>query len=196
LHRTGLYHDVQVFQLSVLPGTAFRQEAAELGLRFQPRPPYYVLETPTMSLAEMADLMAEAQELFQCEFDAPAPPRLEASSNSGMPIFGGIPKRQRGHVDHLTIDLDAAVPPLPPAAVRAQAMTIRFQSVDFQKTGESAAAVIRELLRDNPHSTLEIVFDSPRGIEGVTPSVLELVQQASLENPSYLDRFYAFQPGR
>src|SRR5262249_46622541 len=187
LHRTGLYHDVQVFQLSVLPGTAFRQEAAELGLRFQPRPPYYVLETPTMSLAEMADLMAEAQELFQCEFDAPPPPRLESSSTDGAPTSGGVPKRQRGQVDHLTIDLDAANPPLPPPGLRSQAMTIRLQSFDFQKTGESAAAIVQQLLQDNPHSTLEIVFDSPRSVEGMTAGVLELVQKACLENPSYLD---------
>jgi radical SAM superfamily enzyme YgiQ (UPF0313 family) len=87
LHRTGLYHDVQVFQLSVLPGTAFRQEAAELGLKFQPRPPYYVLETPTMSLAAMAELMAEAQELFQCEFDAPPPiDSVAVRSANGRPF--------------------------------------------------------------------------------------------------------------
>jgi len=43
VHDEGLYSDVQVFHLSVLPGTAFRHEAAALGLRFQTRPPYYVL---------------------------------------------------------------------------------------------------------------------------------------------------------
>lgn len=190
LHRTGLYHDVQVFQLSVLPGTAFRQEAAELGLKYQPRPPYYVLETPTMSLAAMAELMAEAQELFQCEFDAPPTPRLESST---------MPALTQGHatpVDFIAIDLDESIDPLPPASRRAQAMTIRFVAEDFGKAREAACSAVRELLRDNPHSTLEIVLDSPRGIEAVTPAVLESLQAACLEAPSYLDRFYAFQPGR
>ena len=45
LRDERLYSDMQVFNLSILPGTAFRLEAAELGLRFQPRPPYYVLGT-------------------------------------------------------------------------------------------------------------------------------------------------------
>jgi len=40
VHSRGLFSDVQVFNLSVLPGTAFRQEASELGLIYQPRPPY------------------------------------------------------------------------------------------------------------------------------------------------------------
>ena len=67
---TGFCRNTQVFQLSVLPGTAFRQEAQQLGLRFSPRPPYYVLETPTLKLPEMVDLMREAQQEFGIEFDA------------------------------------------------------------------------------------------------------------------------------
>ena len=46
LASSGLYSTVQVFNLAILPGTAFRQEAEMLGLKFQDRPPYYVLETP------------------------------------------------------------------------------------------------------------------------------------------------------
>jgi radical SAM superfamily enzyme YgiQ (UPF0313 family) len=185
LHRTGLYHDVQVFQLSVLPGTAFRQEASELGLRYQPRPPYYVLETPTMKLAEMADLMAEAQELFQCEFDAPAPPLLTFS-----PPDDAVP------IELITIDLDEKPSPLPPPERRAQALTLWVKAQDFNRCGDRAAAGASQLLKDNPHTTLQVVFEPRSGLTGITPSVLESVQAACLESPSYLDRFYAFQPGR
>jgi len=185
LHRTGLYHDVQVFQLSVLPGTAFRQEAAELGLRYQPRPPYYVLETPTMSLAEMADLMAEAQELFQCEFDAPASPRLDFT-----PLDGAA------RIESIVIDLDEDPVSLPPPERRAQALTLWFKADDFRVHTDRAAQIAAELLRDNPQTTLQIVFEPRIGLQGITPGVLESVQAACLEAPSYLDRFYAFQPGR
>jgi radical SAM superfamily enzyme YgiQ (UPF0313 family) len=185
LHRAGLYHDVQVFQLSVLPGTAFRQEAAELGLRYQPRPPYYVLETPTMSLAEMADLMAEAQELFQCEFDAPAPPRLTFQK----------PERS-APVDLIAVDFEKERSPLPPPERRAQALTLWLKADEFNGLTERAAAVAATLLRDNPHTTLQVVFEPRSGVQGITPAVLEAVQAATLKSPSYLDRFYAFQPGR
>lgn len=43
------YSDVQVFNLSVLPGTVLRTHAEKLGLKYQSDPPYYVLETETMS---------------------------------------------------------------------------------------------------------------------------------------------------
>jgi len=185
LHRTGLYHDVQVFQLSVLPGTAFRQEAAELGLRYQPRPPYYVLETPTMSLAEMADLMAEAQELFQCEFDAPAPPRLEFT-----PLVDAV------RIESIVVDLDEAPTPLSPPERRAQALTLWLKANNFRDHMERSSGIASQLLRDNPHTTLQIVFEPRTGLQGITPGVLESVQAACLEAPSYLDRFYAFQPGR
>src|SRR5207249_7127393 len=77
LHDAGLYSDVQVFNLSILPGTAFRQEAAELGLTFQPRPPYYVLQTPALGRQNLFDLMQEAQDLFEIEFDAQPAPVLD-----------------------------------------------------------------------------------------------------------------------
>ncbi len=38
VHSSGLYSEVQVFNLAVLPGTAFRQEAKQLGLVYQDRP--------------------------------------------------------------------------------------------------------------------------------------------------------------
>src|SRR5205807_6860908 len=69
LHDNGLDSDVQVFNLSILPGTAFRQESQQLGLKFQPRPPYYVLQTPTLRREELYGLMQEAQDLFAIEFD-------------------------------------------------------------------------------------------------------------------------------
>ncbi len=78
LREEGLYSEVQVFHLSILPGTAFRHEARSLGLSFQTRPPYYVLRTPTLSAADIVDLLAEAQEIFEVEFDAPPPPLLRA----------------------------------------------------------------------------------------------------------------------
>jgi radical SAM superfamily enzyme YgiQ (UPF0313 family) len=67
----------QVFQLSILPGTAFRYDVQSLGLTYQPRPPYYVLGTPTLTLDEMVRLMDEAQEALDLEFDPLPPPVTE-----------------------------------------------------------------------------------------------------------------------
>lgn len=45
-----------IFTLQVLPGTAVRQQAAQYDLRFQDRPPYYVLHTDQFSYADLRRL--------------------------------------------------------------------------------------------------------------------------------------------
>ena len=74
-----LYSTVQVFNLSILPGTAFRRQAEALGLRYQPWPPYYVVATPTLTAADLCQLMAEAEEALGVEFDPLPPPWLDSS---------------------------------------------------------------------------------------------------------------------
>jgi anaerobic magnesium-protoporphyrin IX monomethyl ester cyclase len=45
---------LSVFPFLVLPGTDLRERAEALGIRYDPRPPYTVLETPTMSARDLA----------------------------------------------------------------------------------------------------------------------------------------------
>jgi radical SAM superfamily enzyme YgiQ (UPF0313 family) len=184
LHGTGLYHDVQVFQLSILPGTAFRQEANELGLRFQPRPPYYVLQTPTFDLAAMGDLMAEAQELFGCEFDALPPPKLEFSEPGGSSVA------------LWTVDFDGPRAAAPPSAKRAQAFAVWFRGKNLASHLTEMEAAIRELLEANPHSTLQITVEQAGRPERLSPTLVEGLLAAAHVGQSYLDKFYALQPGR
>jgi radical SAM superfamily enzyme YgiQ (UPF0313 family) len=190
LHDSGLCSDVQVFNLSILPGTAFRQEAAELGLAFQPRPPYYLLRTPTLGREELFALMQEAQELFGIEFDAQPPPVLDLPG-------GSRPERV------WRVDLDAPGQGDRPAPDRrAQAFTLWLRAADFRARGQGAAALVREVLGDNPFTTLQVVLD-PAPAAGtaalartLTPRLLEALTAACQERPTYLDRYYALQPGR
>lgn len=189
LHESGLYDEVQVFNLAVLPGTAFRQEAAMLGLEFQPRPPYYVLKTPTLDLADLCTLMQEAEELFDTEFDPLPPPQLE-------PVRLSAEHADRRLVDFWQIDLDEAdgVPQLPPAADRAQAFVLWMRAADFRQQGDTAVRLIEQLLDDNPHSTLQVVLQ-PRDAGSVTPALLHRLERACYRTTNYLDRFYSIVPG-
>ena len=82
--RTQAYSEVQVFNLSILPGTAFRREAEQLGLKYQPWPPYYVLRNANARHgADVCRLMEEAQEAFGVEFDALPPPRVRSWDEQG-----------------------------------------------------------------------------------------------------------------
>jgi radical SAM superfamily enzyme YgiQ (UPF0313 family) len=184
----GLYSRVQVFNLAILPGTAFRHEAAELGLTYQPRPPYYVLRTPSLDRAAMFGLMQEAQDQLGLEFDAPPRPVLDFTTADSARVC--------------RVDLDSEPAQLSDPVVRAQAFTLWLRSTNFSGHRAKVARFIRELLAANPFTTLQVVLQ-PTGVrtaevimDTLTPDVLGEQLAVCLENPTYLDKFYALQPGR
>jgi radical SAM superfamily enzyme YgiQ (UPF0313 family) len=188
LRDGGLYSRAQVFNLAVLPGTAFRHEAAELGLTYQPRPPYYVLRTPTLDRTALFGLMQEAQDVFEVEFDASPPPVLEFAETDRDRIW--------------RIDLDAPAPSPPAPAKRAQAFTLWLRSRNLLRHRAVIGGLIRDLLRTNPFTTLQVVLE-PTGCvddgavnDALDPAFLDSLLAACLENPTYLDKFYAILPGR
>jgi hypothetical protein len=176
LHDGGLYTEPQVFNLAVLPGTAFRHEAKELGLVHQLRPPYYVLRTPTLDQADLFGLIHEAQELFEIELDAQPAPVLDVA-----------------RIDRLArIDLDDERCDLPPADQRAQAFTLWLRGTRFER----AATLVRCVLGDNPYTTLQVVLEPTGEPRHLAPALLESLLGVCQERPTYLDKFYALQPGR
>jgi hypothetical protein len=182
VHRSWLYSQVQVFNLAILPGTAFRQEARQLGLVFRDRPPYYVLETPTLRLEQMVELMDEAQETFETEFDPQPPPIIPDSDMVG------------------TFDLDhppaESLSQLPAVADRAQAFTLWLRSADFDRQRHNAAVLVRRLLDDNPFTTLQMLLEPLGDPRRLTARTLELVREACYRRPTYLEKFYSVLPGR
>lgn len=201
LRDTGLFSSVQVFNLAILPGTAFRQEARQHGLQFQPRPPYYVLKTPTIDLATMYELMEEAEEIFETEFDAlPAPVGGAENAEGGRQKAEVRVDTADGRLptaDCLRIDLDRPNrDALPPPERRRGAFELRLRSSDFRRNRDEACRISRQLLDDNPHSTLRIVLEPTGDPTTLTMSFLQAIRTACLKEPSYLDRFYSMQLGR
>jgi hypothetical protein len=181
----GLYTDVQVFNLAILPGTAFRHEAEQLGLVYQPRPPYYVLRTPTLRREDMFELMQEAQDVFEMEWDALPPPALDVQNEPGLQRL-------------LKLNLSEARRPRSAglAAARAQAFTLWLQSAGFERDQHVAAELISTLLEDNPFTTLQIILEPLGHPVHLTPQTLGGLLEACHQRPTYLDRFYALQPGK
>jgi radical SAM superfamily enzyme YgiQ (UPF0313 family) len=201
VRESGLYSEVQVFNLAVLPGTAFRHEAAELGLVYQDRPPYYVLETPTMDFAQMYELMDAAQEMFQTEFD-PLPDVEGSGFDSAALATGRVPVSGNGLVTAAVIDFDQegaaerATKDLKEIATRqAQAFNLVLQSSDFRRDCRTACEAVQALLTNNPHTTLQITLEPRGSYEHLTGTTLEEIRRISMESLSYLDRFYAVLPG-
>lgn len=67
--REGLAEDLQVFCLSVLPGTYFRAHAAELGLRYSPLPPYYLLSALDWPAEDIKTAFSWAEDYFGIAFE-------------------------------------------------------------------------------------------------------------------------------
>ena len=201
LHDSNLYDEVQVFNLAVLPGTAFRHEAGALGLEFQPRPPYYVLKTPTLELADLYSLMQEAQELFDTEFDPLPPPRLpQFESISGKTVAARVDLEESVARPRLfeswQIDLDAedVRASLPPADERTQAFTIWLHAGDFRRHRVTAHAIVEQLLDENPHTTLQVILE-PGDATSLSPAFLADLKRTCYRRTTYLDRFYSILPG-
>jgi radical SAM superfamily enzyme YgiQ (UPF0313 family) len=203
VRSSGLYSEVQVFNLAILPGTAFRQEAEAHGLVYQDRPPYYVLQTPTLTIEQMYELMEEAQEVFETEFDPlPAPVinhelhelhewtvRKKHSCDSCQSWFDRLSSR-------VVVNLDAEESELPHAEIRSQTFTLLLQSSQFDAHRGRAAEVVRQLLDENPFTTLQIVLEPFGDPKGLTIRTLEALREACFHRPTYLDKFYSVLPGR
>jgi radical SAM superfamily enzyme YgiQ (UPF0313 family) len=176
LRDNSLFSDVQVFNLAILPGTAFRQEAEQLGLRHQSRPPYYVTRTPALTTTELFSLLQEAQEVFEMDFDAPPPPVLDRSTTD-----------KTWH-----INLDDNTRAHPPSAAR-QTFTIWFTGRDLDRHRGEIAAKVQQVLTLDPFTTLQVALEPT----SVLPSsaLLETVMCACQAQPTYLDKYYAMQPG-
>ena len=61
---------IQVFNLSVLPGTKLREKSKDWNVRWDKFPPYYVLQTEYLSFQNMQELFLWCEEFFDITFDA------------------------------------------------------------------------------------------------------------------------------
>lgn len=181
LQSRPLFDDLQVFNLAILPGTAFRQEAEELGLAFQSRPPYYVRRTPALRTEDLHELLAEAGDRFGIDWDPLPPPRLRFAS--GPPASG------------VRINLDSASTATLPRA-RTQAFTLWLQAQDWDAALPAAERFVRQLLAEDPFTTLQLVLEPTGFATHLQPHHLRRLWATTLEQPSYLDRYYSLQPGR
>jgi Radical SAM superfamily/B12 binding domain len=186
LASSELFSTVQVFNLAILPGTAFRHEAAQLGLIFQDRPPYYVIETPTLKTEHLYELMNEAQDAFQSQWDPFPTPKLNFQRSSTL-------------CELIEIDLElswsvSAKLAANPAACRAQALTIWIHGSQFRRSQAQLVELVERLLIDNPHTTLQIVLQPAHASSDIPIQLPSQLLQASYNQPNYLDRYYSLNP--
>jgi hypothetical protein len=117
-----------------------------------------------------------------------------------LPTGAGLylPGHDRLLCNHALIDFSRAdeTELLPPAGERSQAFTLWFRSFDFGQDVRRACRWIVQLLKETPFTTLQVVLEPAGNPQSINEEVLSELWGACQSRPSYLDRYYALQPGR
>ena len=185
--ENDLADDVQVFPLSVLPGTDFRLNSHELGLRFDKSPPYTLIENATFS----ADDLLLAFDQAEVRFDVVLYPMpdLDVSWTFGKKPGGVNPediavKIGNGrYIAKLQLNSER---PLSELALLAKRLTQPYQI--FVHSGppdpDFIKAAIKVLSAANPFTPFEVVFLEPEQV----PDTTSLLSAAELRRPHFLDQ--------
>ncbi len=181
----GLGEDVQVFPLSVLPGTALRRDAQKLGLRFDPHPPYTIIETPEFSKEDLMLAYDYAETRLDTVF-FPMPDLDVAFRKADGPKThpGDIRVRLGGRRYVMKVDLFIRRP-ISEIRRLSLRLTQPYQVlVGPEMTDPNYLTDILYLLTSaNPFVPLEVVFFEPQE----TPKTSGLLEAIRLRRPHFLD---------
>jgi radical SAM superfamily enzyme YgiQ (UPF0313 family) len=192
----GLQDDVQIFPLSVLPGTDFRRRHRELGLVFETHPPYAV----TSSRGFDPEDFLQAYDYAESRLDAvffPLPDldlswRTDAAVEFGEAGDLRVTVGGRRYVGKLMLNRER---PLDEIRHLAGQLTQPYQLLVGAGVGAAyLKSVLAIVTADNPFTPLEIVFFEP----AARPRTRELLAAVRLRRPHYLDgdlRFLFARPG-
>jgi radical SAM superfamily enzyme YgiQ (UPF0313 family) len=171
-----------VFTLQVLPGTAVRQQAAQYGLHFQERPPYYVLGTSTFSFSDLWRLRRE----------------LKTGANVPPDAIEGMPEPRRTALVRCADWVASGVPNIieqlwlldPESVPVDEEMINRLAAhVDVILSADDVATytpVLAAALRANP-STIFDVYISCKEAVYLSQELIQWRETLPLQ-PGYLDR--------
>jgi hypothetical protein len=185
--ENNLADDVQVFPLLVLPGTDFRSNSTELGLRYDKTPPYTLIESETFSAQDLLLAFDHAEVRFDVVLYPM--PDLDVSYTSGrkssQPDPADIAVKIANELFIAKLQLHAERP-LSELAALAKRLTQPYQvfvhpalpDPEFVKTA------IAVLTAANPFTPLEIVFLEPLQV----PDSSSILSAAKLQRPHFLDK--------
>jgi len=185
--ENDLQDDVQVFPLSVLPGTDFRLNSNKLGLRFEETPPYTLIENPTFSAEDMLLALDHAEVRFDVVLYPM--PDLDVSwrlndENARVPLKDlGVRIGKEDYTAKLQLDGQR---PLTELASLARRLTNPYQVIIHPQLHDSGfiKRALKILTAANPFTPLELIFLEPDGI----PDTASLLPAARLQRPHFLDQ--------
>ena len=192
-----LQDDVQIFPLSILPGTSFRRRRRELGLGFEAHPPYTVIATPTFAPEDFLLAYDYAEKRLDTVFfplpDLDLSWRLAGAAGRKGPPDIRVGLGGRSYVAKLNLQGER---PIAEIKRLAGCLTQPYQVLVGPAVGDPAylKKVLAVLTAANPFTPLEVVFFDPAEL----PVTAGLLSSVRLRRPHFLDgdlRFLFPQPG-
>ncbi len=185
--QNNLYDDIQVFPLSVLPGTEFRSKSHHLGLRFDKSPPYTLIENPQFSNEDMLLALDYAEVRFDVVLypmpDLDVSWRLGSDSGTAALLDIAVQIGKEKYIAKLQLDSKR-----PPAELESLARRLTQPYQIFIHSCLRDSDFIKKALRifsaPNPFTPLEIIFIEP---QGMVDSVAFL-SAVELQRPHFLDQ--------
>jgi len=113
--------------------------------------------------------------------------KVDLDSASPAPVSPG---------GHAGSEYGESGPALPPPGRRTQVFTLWLRGRELDRRRRPAAELIRRLLDDNPHSTLQVVIEPAAAPYRLSLETLEVLQAACFQSASYLDLYYSLHPNR
>ena len=185
--ENGLADDVQVFPLSILPGTPFRVASEKLGTVFDRHPPYTVVETPTFCGPAIAAALDEAEERF--DLSLYPFPDLDLSGCNQRFLSSAANTICQAAIADVDVIIKTLINQEPDQHLLdqwASRLAHPYQIVFGPKVKDERVLcnVISQFTTLNPLTPLEvIVIEPPR-----PPDLRRLLSAAKLQRPHYLDK--------
>lgn len=164
-----LYDELNIYPLSLLPGTELRKKAAELGIRFMIEPPYYVLKTPWLDYDEIYQAFSYAEEVTGFDFFP-----VE------VPYLGSLPGNFLS-----VIELEGDVTPATFHSCSCS-LSIIIKNPGWWERIESVKSFATSLINKNPYILLNWIIPSKLVPEG--PAMLPFLRKLYLWRQHPLDR--------
>ncbi len=193
----GLQDDVQIFPLAVLPGTSFRRRHRELGLRFEPHPPYTVTATPEFAPEDFLLAYDYAESRLETVFfplpDLEVSWRRGAGRDFQKATDLWVRPGETPFVAKLIVNHER---PLEEIRRLASRLTQPYQVLVGPQVRDSGyiETLLGMITAANPFTPFEVVFFEPPDI----PRTSDLLDALSLQRPHFLDgdlRFLFAQAG-
>ncbi|MDX1707126.1 MAG: B12-binding domain-containing radical SAM protein [Desulfobacterales bacterium] len=182
-----LADDVQVFPLLVLPGTDFRLNSDALGLRYNRKPPYTLIQSDTFSAEDLLLAFDHAEVRFDVVLypmpDLDVSWRLGAEKSQAHPEDVAVKIADKPFITKLQLHSER---PLSELAASAKRLTQPYQV--FIHPALSSVAYIQSavavLTGTNPFTPFEMIFIEPSRM----PRSLSILSAAKLQRPHFLDQ--------